>query len=161
MFLEPDWTKQTQLRFYTDASGTVGFGGFLRSEWFAGIWPSSWGHIDIQTKEIFPIFEGLKLFGEQLRNKKLKIYSDNQAVVEILNSMSSKSKSVMVFVRLIVLQLMKMNLLIKVFHIAGFKNTTADRLSRNLLQEARRYSPQLDPEPRHLTQDLLPINWTL
>lgn len=159
-FREPSWTSPKILAFYTDASGSWGYGGFLKEDYFSGPWPTAWGPVDIQTKEIFPIFLGLTLFGDRLRNKKLLIYSDNEAVVEILNHMTSKSKNVMIFVRLIVRQLLKINTLIRVFHVPGFLNTTADLLSRNMLQAAQRYNRQLGPEPTSVPPHLLPDNWT-
>ena len=81
------------------------------------------------------------------------------SVVEILGKMTSKSKLVMIFVRLLVFDLMKYNILIKVFHIAGFRNVTADRLSRNLLQVARKGNPMLEWNPTHIPSYILPHNW--
>ena len=159
MFREPNWSLPSHTCFYTDASGRIGFGGILKNSWFAGLWPPSWENIDIQTKEIYPIFLGLKIYGDQLQNKKLRIFSDNEAVVMILNKMTSKSKNVMIFVRLIVLEIMKKNILINVKHIAGFKNYTADKLSRNFLQEAVTRNTQLDPVGTLIPSELLPHNW--
>ena len=160
MFQDPSWSSPAITRFYTDSSGSVGYGGFKDTNWFSGLWPATWQSVDIQTKEIFPIFLGVKLFGPNLANKRLKVYSDNAAVVDILNKLSSKSRFVMVFVRLIVLELLSHNISIKVFHVPGFKNVVADHLSRNSLQAARRVRPTLDPLPTPVPTHLLPVNWT-
>ena len=90
----------------------------------------------------------------------MKKNSDNLAVVNILNNLTSKSDSIMVFVRLIVFLLMKYNIRIKVIHIEGFRNITADKLSRNLLQEARKINPLLNLNPVVVPQQLLPQNWS-
>lgn len=58
------------------------------------------------------------------------------------------------------LLLLEHNICIRVFHISGFKNTVADRLSRNLLQAARDLRPSLDLEPVEIPYKLLPVNWT-
>lgn len=133
----------------------------MGSQWYAGVWPGSWKELDIQTKEIFPIYVGLALFSEKLRNKKIRIHSDNEAVVKVLNKMSSKSKKLMVFVRLIVFLTLEFNISIRVIHIPGFRNTTADRLSRGLLQMALEGNPRLEEQPLDLPAHLLPTNWTL
>lgn len=160
MFRDADWTQQRVLLFYTDSSG-IGFGGFMGKQWYSGVWPESWRELDIQTKEIFPIYIGLALFGSKLKNKKLRIHSDNEAVVKVLNKMSSKSKRLMVFVRLIVYLTLEFNISIRVVHIPGFLNVTADRLSRNMLQMAVRGNPGLDATSLDLPAHLLPENWTL
>ena len=67
----------------------------------------------------------------------------------------------MIFVRLIVLLLMKNNIGLKVIHIDGFRNVTADKLSRNLLQEAKAINPKLSSSPVTVPQHLLPLNWVL
>ena len=159
MFQDSSWSSPAITCFYTDASGSIGYGGFKDREWFSGLWPEAWGPVDIQTKEIFPIFLGVKLYGKTLANKKLKIFSDNASVVEILNKFSSKSRFVMVFVRLIVLELLTHNISIKVFHLPGFKNVVADHLSRNSLQAARKVRPSLEPLPTPVPPNLLPANW--
>lgn len=159
MFQEASWSNPNIFEFYSDASGSIGFGAFSGNKWFAGQWPQSWNTVEIQTKEIYPIYLGLKIFGKDLMNKKLKIYCDNKAVVYILSYMTSKSKKVMTFVRLIMMELMKFNISIKPIHIAGISNRIADKLSRNLLQEAREEHPALQLSPILIPQELLPHNW--
>lgn len=62
------------------------------------------------------------------------------------------------FVREIVFILMKLNINIKVLHIEGFKNNVADRLSRNLLQEAKKLCPSLEALPVPVPVHLMPQN---
>ena len=38
-FLDTAVTPSPDLELYTDASGTVGFGGFFQGKWFQGKWP--------------------------------------------------------------------------------------------------------------------------
>ena len=41
MFLEDEPIKHTDLHLYTDASGTIGFGGYFQGQWFASAWPDN------------------------------------------------------------------------------------------------------------------------
>ena len=36
LFLNPCWENSAELSLYTDASGTLGFGGIFRNQWFQG-----------------------------------------------------------------------------------------------------------------------------
>ena len=38
LFLNPCWENSAELSLYTDASGTLGFGGIFRNQWFQGKW---------------------------------------------------------------------------------------------------------------------------
>ena len=38
LFLNSFWEHSTNLSLYTDASGTLGFGGIFRTQWFQGKW---------------------------------------------------------------------------------------------------------------------------
>ena len=38
MFIAPDWKDAEAIHLYTDASGTLGFGGFFNGTWMRGNW---------------------------------------------------------------------------------------------------------------------------
>jgi hypothetical protein len=49
LFLNSFWENSTNLSLYTDASGTLGFGGIFRTQWFQGKWLP---HQTLDTKNI-------------------------------------------------------------------------------------------------------------
>ena len=59
LFLESSTTPTPDLELYTDAAGSVGFGGYFQGKWFQGHWPPhmllnrEWG-ISIEWQELFP-----------------------------------------------------------------------------------------------------------
>ena len=78
-----------QLHLYTDASG-LGFSLILGNEWAMGRCPNSWENKGITIKEFFPIVLAIKMWGEKLKNNCIIFQSDNEAVVHIINSQTSK-----------------------------------------------------------------------
>ena len=40
-FLATDWIDSESLELHTDASGSLGFGGIIKSKWFCGHWKSN------------------------------------------------------------------------------------------------------------------------
>ncbi|XP_070564682.1 uncharacterized protein [Ptychodera flava] len=53
-FLDTKWTPSRDLDLYTDASGTVGSGGYHAGHWFTVAWPDSL-QASIEWKEMYPI----------------------------------------------------------------------------------------------------------
>jgi len=68
-----------------------------------------------------------------MRDKCIVFFSDNQAVVEIINRQTSKDRSVMALLRHFALCTLKYNNLFRARHIAGRVNRESNALSR--LQE--------------------------
>ncbi len=95
-----DWSEDTVLHLYTDASGTIGYGLVLGSHFALGCWPESWKQHHITLLELFPILLAFKLFGDILHDKKVCIHTDNMALVSILNNQTSKHPLIMVLVRI-------------------------------------------------------------
>ena len=153
-FLDFHFLSQHLLRFYTDSSSTIGFGGYFGSHWFSGLWSSQCLRLNIALLEIFPIYLSLMFWGAELSNKCVMVMSDNQAVVHILNNHTSKDPTIMIIVRLIVLACMQYNIVIRSQHLPGRFNTLADLLSRNQVQRAKQQFPYLDPVPVWVPQHL-------
>ena len=109
-FLDYRFLSQDLLRFYTDSSSTIGFGGVFGTHWFHGMWSQQCLRLNIALLEIYPIYLALVFWGDLLANKCVMIMSDNQAVVHILNNFTSKDPVIMVIVCLIVLTCMHNNI---------------------------------------------------
>ena len=97
------WSNE-ELHFYTDASGDIGFGAYFNGKWTQGRWPEGVGTptYSIAFLEFFPIVVGLHLWAMHLANKRVSFWSDNQAVVAIINSQTSKCPSIMQLLRKLV-----------------------------------------------------------
>ena len=153
-FLDYKFLSQQVLQLYTDASTTIGYGGYLGSKWFSGRWPLDCSKTNIAILEIYPIFLAIKLWGSSLANKCILLNSDNMAVVHILNTFTSKDKTILSILRAIVLELMIHNILVKSSHICGKNNVCSDLLSRDQVPKALQLYPYLDrtptPVPSHL-----------
>ena len=153
-FLDHKFLSQQVLQLYTDASTTIGFGGYLGSKWFSGLWPTDCTKINIAILEIYPILLAFKLWGYRLSNKCILLNSDNMAVVHILNTFTSKDKSIMSILRAIVIELMINNILIKAVHILGKNNICSDLLSRDQVPKALQLYPHLDKIPTPIPSDM-------
>ena len=146
-FLDFNFLSQNVLRFYTDSSSTIGYGGVFGTHWFSGIWSNECFRLNIALLEIYPIYLALVFWGPLLSNKCVKIMSDNIAVVHILNNYTSKDPTIMIIVRLIVLSCMKFNIFIRSQHLPGKFNILPDLLSRNQVPKAKQLFPFLDIQP--------------
>lgn len=153
VFYNQFWLYNSDLELFTDAAAKqgFGFGCYFGGKWAYGTWPDSWharGWMeDITILEFFPLLVSLYLWGDHIRNKKITFRCDNQAVVHIINTMSSKSEGVMVLLRAFTLKCLKLNVLVKAIHISGSKNGLTDALSRLQIEKFRRLAPQADPDP--------------
>jgi hypothetical protein len=118
--------------FATDACESGG-GGFLLNDWFYSSW-----HVDypemlnehINTLELFTVVLALRRWGSELRDKHVKVWTDNTCVIAALRKQTSRGKDLMPLIREIYLLCVQFNLTISCAHIAGRRNILADRISR-------------------------------
>lgn len=155
MFHQLSWFEAPDLHLYTDAS-KIGYGAVLKTQWLAGKFPQDCTKLNITVLELFPIFLALNVWGNELRNKKLRIHTDNLDLVHVINKKTSREKAIMPLVRELVLVTLKGNILLHAVHIAGVDNNIADALSRFQFQRFRSIAPHMDEEPVMVPSHLLP-----
>ena len=160
-FLDDVWETSHTLQLYTDSSGSMGFGAVFGNHWFSGTWPYSWHSFNIAVLELFPIVVAVHVWGSCMADKCVIFFSDNAAVVEIINKQSSKHKGIMVLLRNLVLSCLQHNILFQARHIPGFKNSRADYLSRSQVAKFKEISPEADPYPTQVPESLMPKSWFL
>jgi hypothetical protein len=90
MFTEKNWADNCHLELYTDASGNknLGCGAYFQGNWVAFKWPGGWDDStfkNVTYLELVPIILAFYTWGKELRNKKIMLRSDNNALVEIIN----------------------------------------------------------------------------
>ena len=87
---DPNWMRSPDMELFTDASGSLGYGIFNTGHWIANPWPPVLQNRSIQWKELYPIALVCLLWGHQWTGKKLLFHCDNQVVVDIWASGSSR-----------------------------------------------------------------------
>ena len=99
-----------------------------------GQWPDSWRRRNIAFLELYPIVLSLHLWGDNMKNQRILFFTDNEALVHVINKQSCRDKDLMLFVRRLVLVCLANNICFKAKHIPGVHNTLADALSWLKLQ---------------------------
>ena len=85
------------------------------------------------SKKLLPIVFAAVVWGREWRNKSILCWCDNEAVVHIINTGTSRDPTAMSLMRYLYFIAAKFNLLISAIHLAGKANSLADALSRNNL----------------------------
>ena len=99
--------------------------------------------------EILNLSQFLRIFLPTLLFK-----CDNQAVVHILNSQTSKADYVMVLVRIITLNCLQLNVVLRAEHLSTSRNAVTDSLSRLQMNRVRQLAPDAEPEPESVPDHL-------
>ncbi|XP_020615930.1 uncharacterized protein LOC110053948 [Orbicella faveolata] len=134
IFLDSRVSKPPDLQLFTDASGSIGYGGFLDGLWFQGHWLpehtlNKKRGISIEWQELFSINLACVLWGPTWLGKRILMWCDSQSVIAIINSKHSESLQVMDLVHSITLHTLINNFTISATHIPGLDNAIADSLS--------------------------------
>ena len=134
-FIEPTLHTSEMLDMYSDASRnfSLGFGAYCGPEWTFGKWDDDF------CSKVEPSIEYLELYGvavgvlnwlKLFQNKKIVLFCDSEAVVNMINNSSSKCKNCMVLMRLIVLESLNCNTRVFARYVRSSANGKADALSR-------------------------------
>ncbi|KAK3105621.1 hypothetical protein FSP39_002022 [Pinctada imbricata] len=147
------WSDSDSMKLYTDSAGGahLGCAAILQNQWVFMKWPESWKNQkilkDLTFLELVPIVLAFFIWGEYLSKQKIILFTDNQALVSVLNTKTSKSKRVMSFLRPLVLISMRLEIQFKSIHIEGKRNSAADALSRLQLTKFHQLVPEADGSP--------------
>ena len=128
----------------TDASTSRGFGAVWGTQWFVGRWPEH-KTANIATLELYPIFLALSL--SQVEDATILIYTDNQALVPVINKLYCKDASLRKLMRPIVDLCLTKNVRLIASHISGKENIGPDLLSRGKVAEFLHVFPQMNARP--------------
>ena len=144
----------------SDASKT-GYGAIFGTQWIQGLWPTAWTELNIAVLELYPIYMMISIFANKLSNSSLIFYTDNMAVVSIVNKQTSKCNIIMQIIRPLVLLLLHHNIKLQCKHVPGTSNTLCDALSRQVATPSLLHKFKMSPEPLQIPQHLLPENFKL
>jgi len=107
----------------------------------SGMWGLSQSDQSIAYKELFPVVVASHVW-------------DNEAVVHILTSRTSKIPCIMQLLRLLLSAAARHSFTFTAVHLPGIHNSIADALSRFHWQEFRRLAPEAFPYPTPIPQQL-------
>lgn len=159
LFSSDEWLTSVKLNLYTDASKSLGYGALVGREWTYGEWPDSWKVKNIATLELFPIVLALKLWQQKFKNQSIIFFSDNEAVVQVVNRKTTKDQELLTLLRELVLICLQNNIMFRARHIAGHCNILADSLSRLQVAKFRSAAPHMTMFPEQVPDHLQPQNW--
>ena len=109
-----------------------------------GLWANGQKTFNITFLELFPIVASMYVWGSNMTNKKITLYTDSQALTFIINKLSSPDKRIMVLIRRLTKIAMTYNIVIHSEHVPCIHNILADALSRLQLQEFRLLATALE-----------------
>ena len=154
-WLFPGVSAASDLEVTSDAAGSLGFGAFFKGEWFSGTWVPCQFEQSIAYKELFPAVIAAHVWGIQWFRQHIIFWSDNKAVVNMLNSRTSKVPCLMFLLRKLLFAAAKSNFNFTAQDVPVIHNAAADALSRFHWQEFRRLAPEAHPVPVDIPQSLL------
>ena len=154
------WQTSNKLKLFTDAAGSLGFGAIFGRHWCYESWPAHWRQLNIATLELYPIILSMCLWGHTVKNQSILFFTDNAAVVDVINKQSCRDKSLMSLIRKLVLVCLEHNISFKAKHIPGVHNKLADALSRLQVAQFKQMAPaDMEPQSNIIPAHLLPQNW--
>ena len=154
----------TTLAFYADASlnKNFGFGAVFGNRWICRKWGSEFiveQEPSIEFLELFALTMGILTWGKFLKNFRMIVFSDNEAVCNIVNNMTSRGPNCMKLVRLLVLDNFVNNRRVFVRHIKSSLNVLVDSLSRLQFRRFWNHAPTMMlPFPDEINKDIWPID---
>ncbi len=161
-FLNDTWHDLHTLNLYTDAAASLGFGAIFGPYWYYGSWPEHWKSLNIAVLEFYPIVLSVPLWGDLMRNQRIIFFTDNAALVDVINKTTSRDPVIMGFVRRLVLACLQFNILFRAAHVPGVENHLADSLSRLQVSTFTRAAPAgTHPFPTIIPETLLPRSWSI
>ena len=154
-WLYPGLSPATDIEVSSDAAGSLGFGAFFKGQWFSGTWAVSQKSQSIAYKELFPVVIAGHVWGPQWCKRHVLFRSDNDAVVHMLNSRTSKIPCLMRLLRNLLFSAACHIFSFSAEHVPGVNNQLADALSRFHWQEFRQLAPDAQPFPTLIPPQLL------
>ena len=103
-----------KLGFFSDASvqNNLGFGCILGKQWICRTWEVGFvasKRPSIEFLELFALCAGVLTWEFQLKNIRMRVHCDNQAVVSMINNLTSGCEYCMKLIRLLVLNGLRFN----------------------------------------------------
>lgn len=164
--IPPEASQSPDLVFHSDASGQWGCGAVFGRSWCQLQWHEEEKEFSIAFKELVPILLASMIWGRGWRGTRVTVYCDNEAVVCMMASRSSRDPNLMHLLRCLFFVEAAWQFTLSARHIRGVANVLADAVSRNNLDlffmqfsEADRRATPVPPDFVGLLLDTQ-LNWT-
>ena len=138
-----------EMMLFTDAS-FKGLGAYFDGKWFSSPWVSDVSSYHIGVLELFAVYVAIVSWDDSLRNRHILIFSDNEAIVNVWKTGSSKDERIMKLVRLMFFHCVQFNISIVLKHVSGSHNLYADLLSRLQVSRFLVRCPNASVRPSHI-----------
>ena len=134
-FMDSVAVNAEQLDMYSDASGNyrLGFGAYCGPEWVYGQWDYDLCqqlHLSIEFLELYALLVGVLNWIKLFVNRRVILFCDNESVVQMVNSSSSRCKQCMKLIRILTAECIVQNVRVFARHVRTKDNGKADALSR-------------------------------
>ena len=155
----------TTLMFYTDTSlnPKLGYGAVFGKRWLYGQWDERFiieEKPSIEFLELFALCAGILTWSwnRELKNTRIIIFCDNEAVMHMVNNLTTSCKQCMKLIRLLVLDGLQNNRRVFVKYVKSKDNYLADSLSRLDLMRFWRNAPKhMLTYPDRISDKLWPL----
>ena len=97
--LMPEWAPLLDFQVSSDTAGTLGYGAIFQHQWFCYPWSASQQPLSTAYKELFPIVVATYLWGPSWSSRPVEFPCDNELVVAVLSSGTSRDSKLMVLMR--------------------------------------------------------------
>ena len=136
----------TDIGFSSDASAkaSLGFGCVLGDKWTYGMWEPGFIKTftpSIEYLELYALVAGIMTWQYELCNIRMFVHCDNQAVVSMINNLSSSCPNCMILIRMLVLNGLKYNRRIFAVYLSTKANYLVDSLSRGKIRKFLSLAP--------------------
>ena len=131
-----------EIFFYSDASAGEcrGMGCVFQNDWLFAMWEPNYIRDykpSIEYLELLALCAGIFTWEHHLKNVRIIVFCDNQAVVAMVNNLTSGCRNCMHLICLLVLNGLRFNRRVFAHYVTSKSNFLADSLSRGLLQKFR------------------------
>ena len=155
-WLYPGMSAATDLEVKSDSAGAIGFGAYSRGQWFYGAWSTVQASQSTAYQELFPVVITAHLWGSLWARKHVLFRSDNEAVVAILMTRTSKVPALMHLLHDLLLSAARWGFTFTAAHVPGVENKIPDDISRFHWQEFRQLALEAHSSPCPIPQ--LPLD---
>ena len=128
---------------------------WLWCQWFYGAWSTVQARQSIAYQELFPVVIAAHLWGSLWARKHILFRSDNEAVVAILMTRTSKVPALMHLLHDLLLLAARWGFTFTAAHVPGVENKIADAIFRFCWQEFRQLAQEAHSSPCPIPQLLL------
>ena len=125
-----EWAPLPDFQVSSNASGSLGYGAIFNNQWFFGAWSALQQPLSIAYKELFPIVVAAYLWGPMWASQRVEFFCDNESVVAVLSSGTSRDLNLMVLLRYLALLAVRHSFSFTASPFRGKANPVADALSR-------------------------------